>query len=134
MSEPTHITSEKATSLIDLTYLSVPSSVLSCTTISPLVNSDHLGLYLSISVGQRKSAPKTRSRKIWRYAHGDYNRACELLDAVDWGSIFNPEDINESWSKWKKKFLEIMQLCIPQSTVRSCRNLPWLNNKVMQAI
>ena len=78
VSEPTHITSEKATSLIDLIYLSVPSSVLNCATISPLMNSDHLGLYLSISVGQRKSAAKIRSRKIWRYAHGDYNRACEL--------------------------------------------------------
>ena len=58
VSEPTHIVSGNATSLIDLIYLSVPSSVPSCAAIPPLANSDHLGLYLSISAGQRKSAPK----------------------------------------------------------------------------
>jgi hypothetical protein len=58
VSEPTHIISENTTSLVDLIYLSVPSSVLSCVTIPPLANSDHLGLYFSISAGQKKSATK----------------------------------------------------------------------------
>ena len=136
VSEPTHniIVSGNATSLIDLIYLSVPSSVLSCVAIPPLANSDHLGLYLSISAGQRKSAPKAKSRKIWRYAYGDYDRACELLDSTDWGSLFNSDDVNECWLKWKARFLEIMHLCIPQPTVQSRRNLPWLNKQVIQAI
>ena len=134
VSEPTHIVSEIPTSLIDLIYLSVPSSVLSCVTIPPLANSDHLGLCLSISAGQRKTAPKASSRKIWRYAHGDYDRACELLNATDWGFLFNSDDVNICWSKWKARFLEVMHLCIPQTTVRSCRNLPWLSKQFKQSI
>ena len=112
----------------------MPSSLLSCVTIPPLANSDHLGLYLSISAGQKKSVPKPKSRKIWRYAHNDYDRGCELLESTDWSSLFRSGDVNTCWANWKARFLEVMQLCIPQSTVYSCRNLPWLNKRVMQAI
>ena len=134
VSEPTHLISDNASSLIDLIYLSVPSSVLSCTTIPPLANSDHLGLYLSISAGQRKCVPKVNRRKIWRYALGDFDRASELLLSTDWNSLFSSGDINICWLNWKTRFLEVMQLCIPQSTVRSSKNLPWLNKQVIQAI
>ena len=57
--------------------------MLSCVTIPPLANSDHLGLYFPISAGQKKRAPKVKSRKIWQYAYGDYDSACEVLDSTD---------------------------------------------------
>ena len=78
--------------------------------------------------------PKVKSRKVWRYAHGDFDHACELLDSTDWNSLFSSGDINICWSSWKARFLEVMQLCIPQTTLRARRNLPWLTKQVIQAI
>ena len=78
--------------------------------------------------------PKVKSRKIWRYAYGDFDRACELLESTDWNSLFSSGDVNTCWSNWKVRFLEVMQLCIPQTTLRSRRNLPWLSKQVIQAI
>jgi hypothetical protein len=41
VSEPTHCSSGTS-SLIDLVFMSVPKYLISCTTIPPLANSDHL--------------------------------------------------------------------------------------------
>ena len=90
-------------------------------------------LLLIVSAGQ-KCMPKFKSRKIWRYAHGDFDHACELLDSTDWNSLFSSGDINTCWSSWKARFLEVMQLCIPQTTLRTRRNLPWLTKQVIHAI
>ena len=83
------------------------------------------------STGQGNSASKVTSRKIWRYAYGAFDGACELLDSTDWNSLFSSGDINACWSIWKE---EIMQLCIPQSTVWIRRNLPLINKQVVQTI
>ena len=47
VNEPTHISN--SSTLIDLIFLSSPSQLSSCSTISPLANSVHLGLSLSLT-------------------------------------------------------------------------------------
>ena len=47
VSEPIHHCSNGLDSLIDLLAISSPSLLQSCETISPLSNSDHLGLLVS---------------------------------------------------------------------------------------
>jgi hypothetical protein len=112
---PTHFSSSTS-SLIDLVFLSSPSNLISCEAVSPLSNSDHLGLSLAVSSVKIKCNPKRNGRKVWRYAHADFELAQEMLDAVDWNSLFQSPDVNDCWSVWHAKFLQIMETCIPQST------------------
>ena len=133
VSEPTHFSSSSV-SLIDLVYLSAPANLISCATIPSLANSDHLGLCVSIVAGSSKANPKRSRRKIWRYSLANFERACERFNETDWDSLFASSDVNICWSNWKARFLEVMLECIPQSTLRTRRNLPWLTKSITQAI
>lgn len=113
--------------------MSDPSNLIGCVTIPAFANSDHLGLSVSITVGNPGSLPKHKSRMIWRYSHADFDRACELLDSTNWDSISATNDVNSCWAKWHPRFLEIMEECIPQVVLRSRKNLPWLTKAVTQA-
>ena len=86
VSEPTRLSSSSNT-LIDLVFLSAPNNLVSYATIPALANSDHLGLCVSITAGSPRACPKRSHRKIWRYAHANFERACEILDATDWDSL-----------------------------------------------
>lgn len=133
VTEPTCLSST-SNSLIDLVFVSASINVLSCTTIPALANSDHHGLCTSIAAGCSKAKPKRRQRKVWRYSHANFERASELLVNTDWDSLFDSGDVNVCWANWKSRFLEVMMECIPQSTLRSRQNLPWLTKSIMQAI
>ena len=77
---------------------------------------------------------KNTRRKIWRYAHANFDHACELLASTDWASLFESSSVNVCWDIWHSKFLEIMTESIPLVEVKSRRNLPWLSKAVTQAI
>ena len=133
VTEPTH-SSPTSDTIIDLIFLSARNNLVSCTTIPALANSDHLGLLTSISTNPARACPKNSQRKVWRYSHANFESACEYLAAVDWDSLFLSGDVNICWSNWKAKFLQIMLECIPQSSLKSRRNLPWLTKPIVQAI
>ena len=122
---PTHFSSN-CSSLIDLVFLSSPSNLISCETVSPLSNSDHLGISFAVSAVKTKSNPKRSGRKVWRYVFADYDLAHEMLDTIDWSSLFQSSDVNICWSLWHTKFLQVMEACIPQSVLKAQKNLPWL--------
>ena len=107
VSVPTHF-SPTCSSLIDLVFMSSPDNLIFCETVSPLSNSDHLGLFLAVSAVKAKSNPKRNGRKIWRYALADYNLAHEMLDAIDWSALFQSADVNNCWSLWYTKFMQVM--------------------------
>ena len=132
MSEPTR-TTQTSCSTIDLVLMSSPSYLNSCTTIPPLSNSDHHGLSVLFSAGTLPPSLKSNSRRIWRYSLANFDLACEMLDNTDWDGIFT-ENVNSSWENWKARFLQIMELCIPQLSLKSKKNLPWLTKPVIQAI
>ena len=48
VTEPTHIKHNGNSSLIDLGLMSAPETLSNCTTVPPLVNSDHLGILIDI--------------------------------------------------------------------------------------
>jgi len=82
VTEPTHF-GPSGKSLIDLVLLSQPSQLLKCSTIPPLGNSDHYGIFIALQwrVFSKRSA--SNSRSIWRYKYADFERACFLLDAIN---------------------------------------------------
>ena len=63
-----------------------------------------------------------------------FDQACKLLHEIDLDTLFASGDINVCWANGSTRFLEIMRECIPQSSLRSRRNLHWLTKPIIQAI
>ena len=55
------------------------------------------------------------SRTVWCYSLANFDLECDLLNESDWNSMFsNASNVNQHWSSWQKRFLEIMEICIPK--------------------
>ena len=54
-----------------------------------------------------------------------------LIDETDWDSLLPEEDIDVAASNWHRKFMDIISMCIPQQTVKSRRNVPWLTKNII---
>ena len=132
--EPTRPGHNGASSLIDLVLMSTPQALRECVTVPPLANSDHLGIRLQVESYSNTLQTCPKRRVIWRYEFADINRVCELLSNLDLDWIFSDAQIDECWSRWKKAFLDIMDTCIPKSTLPDRRSVPWMTKEIVQAI
>ena len=125
--EPTRFASN-SNSLIDHVYLTSPELLLSCITTSPLHFSDHNCLSVSLKVS---SHPVTfKRREVWRYKHGDFEKANEL-------SRFPDVDFRNAsylWSHWKDFFLSTMRQCIPSKNVFIRSTPRWLTSDIKRLI
>ena len=73
-------------------------------------------------------------RVIWRHAHVDFDRACELIDMLDMESIIDGYSVETSWTNWKRAFMSIMEDCIPKAQLPNRRNLPCLTKEIVKTI
>ena len=101
-------------------------------TVPPLSNSDHMGVLINLSQKSPK-AEKSQGRLIWRYAHADWDKACELINQFNWDSVLS-DNIELSWKLWSKHFLSIMAQLIPNRVIPTRHNLPWLNKSIIQSM
>ena len=67
------------------------------------------------------------------YNQADWVKASTLIDNFEWNSLLS-EDVDESWSNWSKRFLLIMDECIPKKTLPKRKNLPWLTKRLISSI
>ena len=77
---------------------------------------------------------RSQSRTIWRYAHADFGKACELINSTDWDALIVNHDVNLSLHNWEHRFLQTMDVCIPKGTLPKRQNLPWLSKNVLRAM
>ena len=131
---PTRSTDDMHHSLIDLALLSDHTLLQRCDSIPPLNNSDHNGLELVLDWKGRNKQVRTAARRVWLYNESNFEEASNLINATDWGSLMNTEDINSSTQNWSTKFLEIMAKCIPQKVVNRRKNVPWLSKCIIRTI
>ena len=61
---------------------------------------------------------------MWWYKLADFDTANNLLDSIDWDNLLSG-DINQAWENWKKTY--VMEQCIPYTSIKTKRNLPWIN-------
>ena len=134
--EPTHAHHNGSTSLIDLVFVTNPLLTNSCHVIPPLSNSDHHGVSVQFcwkSSHRHTCDNHSKGRVIWCFNQADWERAGTLINDFDWNSLMS-DDINESWSRWCKQFLSIMEECIPKRTLPQRKNLPWLTKRLIRSI
>ena len=129
ISEPAWIVND-CSSLIGLAFVFVPGMVQSCETILPLANSDHLGIYLTISTKLKQNPLKPQLQKVWRYTLADFDQAVELLDSVEWEALLDESDVDMYWSSFKHYFLQIMEICIPHALVKPSKMYHGLPRKL----
>ena len=114
--------------------MSLPHHLLllqSCETIPPLANSDYMGLLLKTQWRQIRQPRGGSTRSIWLYKHADWYKACELIEGANWDSLL-ADHVNTSWENWMKRFMEIMNECIPQRLLPNRHILPWLSKSLVQ--
>jgi hypothetical protein len=54
-----------------------------------------------------------------------------MIDETDWNLLLS-DDADISAEQWTKRFLHIMEECIPSTTIISRKNLPWLNTNIVR--
>ena len=69
--------------------------------------------------------------KIWRYAHADFVKACNLIENTNWDSVITG-NVNEALANWENTYMQIMEECIPQKTISKKSNLPWLTRDILR--
>ena len=132
---PTHSYHNGSVSTIDLVFVPDTTSVHKCETIPPLGNSDHNGILTNLKLTSRNRTPiqPCKERLVWRYDHADWVTACHLIESYDWNSILS-DDIDQVLDSWYCIFMSIMKQTIPNSVIRTKRNLPWLSKSIIQSI
>jgi len=134
VNSPTHFNSNGNHTLIDLIFVSNKEQFSDCCVISPLANSDHCGLTLSLSwkVSQRQAS--VCPRRVWRYRDADFPKAMGMIDAINWSSVLPEDDPDTAAMIWQNKFLDIMNECVPVQYLPRRRRLPWLTKNVVRHI
>ena len=134
VSHPTHFSHLGVPSIIDLAFVSCLYNLISCTTIPPLSNSDHMGIAISYNLPTNNKRPRTAPRSVWCYSLGDFDKACELLENVDWDAITKDSDVDTCWNNWQHNYLSIIKECIPQKVLSRRKHLPWISLSILKAI
>ena len=134
VTEPTHFSHSGTPSIIDLVFVSNPTYLTSCSTISPLSSSDHLGILLTYKLPTTNKRPHSCRRTVWCYSLADFEKAREMLDSVDWDQLLDEPNVNQCWQTWQSTYLNIISKCIPKKVLSSRRNLPWINPAICRAI
>ena len=116
VTEPTHFSHLGTPSIIDLFFVSNPTHLISCSTVSPLSTSDHLGILLTYKLPTTNKRPRSCRRTVWCYSQGDFEKACELLDRVDWDQLMDEPDVDLCWQSWQSTYLNIISKCIPKKS------------------
>ncbi len=134
ISSPTHLNSNGRLTLIDLAFVSNKRQLTECRVISPLANSDHCGLRVSLKWRTYDRPEPLPPRRVWKYKDADFQKAEERIGAVDWSVILSADDPDSAAIIWQNKFLKIMSECVPPHHLPRRRKVPWLTSTVVRHI
>ena len=123
--EATHVNTNGTATLIDLHPVNTPSLLQNCEVIQAIGNSNHNGILLQFKWKSNQQQMRSQPRPIWRYAHADFNRACDMIDNTDWDTLISSNDI-VSLLNWEQQFMHIINESIPKGTLPKRQNLPYM--------
>ena len=95
VSSHTYVSPSGTASLLNLALLTNPEQLKQCTIIPPLSTADHYGISLILK-WKMKAATLCKSRKVWLYRQGNYEKAHRMIDETDWDHILSGVDISEA--------------------------------------
>ena len=92
INEPTRV-SPSSSSMIDLIFLSNPTTLVSCGTEAPLANSDHHSVAVTINVSSKPFQPKPPKKQVWLYSQTNISLATQLLKALPVATAADDTDL-----------------------------------------
>ena len=119
----TRITKDSAT-LLDLFATNVPRNITLAKVI-PSTLSDHDMLMVVRKINANTLPPRTIECR--NFSSYDQQVFCEDLKNCCWDDVWNEEDVNSAWLKWKELFLSMCNKHAPvrRKTMRGVK-CPWL--------
>ena len=123
----------RGNNILDLTFSSQP--IISDTSIVPGM-SDHEAVLFTIH--PKAKIPYTKlDYRIFLYHKGNINGV--KADMVKLIGVFmsgNPllRTVEENWNLFKSALLNSVSEHIPQKSIKSCRDLPWLNHEIKNSM
>ena len=131
ISQPTRIPSN---TLLDPIISSSPLLVQTCGVLDPFC-SDHKPVYVILKLKKKCGSNVTYKRKIWNYDRANYEIIRNTLQAFDWNSITDKNDIDECVDSFTKTLMSIAADHIPNyiCTVRTM-DKPWMANNIRNHI
>ena len=105
----------------------------------PISSSDHLPVVVHCTLSCRFSCPPTIDQVCWQYHLKDQNRMSNAFLFENWAHVFDTNDIDNVWTKWKEQFFPEVADFIPfvvytkRQTTQS-KFPPWLNKEVRQLV
>ena len=97
--------------------------------ISPLSTSDHLWILVTNKLPTTNKRPRSTRRSVWCYSQGDFEKACKMLDSVDWDLLLDEPDMDHCWQTWQSTYLNIISKCISYFPAEATL-IPWINHSI----
>ena len=140
--EATHVNTNGTATLIDLHLVNTPSLLLNCEVIQAIGNSNHNGILLQFKWKSNQQQMRSQPRPIWRYAHADFNRACDMIDNTDWDTLISSNDI-VSLLNWEQQFMQWEHIPFQKDKIfhgcqktysRLCGNVTTCTDKIKEQV
>ena len=127
-----YIRSHQEGSILDLIISKDKEHITNIEYGAHLGKSDHLAL--KVTVNELIYPDELEPRSKFQYHKGDYQGIRNQLGRVSWSSLFEGKGVNECWSIFKAKILELQDEFIPTTPVGTRHKPHWMDRTVVLAL
>ena len=133
--EPTRHRIGQHSNTLDLVFTFDEYAIKEITISAGVGKSDHCTLIFYMKVGGLLNANDRDSKYL--YDKADYFAMNAKLCDIDWSSEFSTRSVEESWTFFTSKLLEVFDCYTPKAKRKKTvnqRRKPWTNNKALELI
>ena len=111
---PTRVRGNQIPSLLDLVMTNRSDNVEQLEVMAPLGKSDHAVLSAKVLLPKRVVNRDNSQKEVWNYTKGDYAKAREMAEGIDWEEMMESESIDVMYYKFVEHLITIRNECIPR--------------------
>ena len=118
-------------SLLDLVITSWEDNIDNLDILAPLGRSDHSVIEAELLFPLKGCGKTGDCKEVWNYRKGDYQKARELGNSMQWEEQFENKTSDEQYEIFVDTLKNIRNDCIPKKTVTKTQgnNKLWFNNE-----
>ena len=121
----------RGNNILDLVLSSEQNMIEEVEVECPVSNSDHNVLLFKLNC---KTEWVKKMMKNYRYDKGDYISIKTELNAINWEEIYRNKDVEEMWTFFQQKLMELKEKYVPESVTKK-RELPkWMIGSIKKGI
>ena len=109
-------TSTRGKNILDLVFVGDKSTILNANVEERFGKSDHKVVHVEVQCPVPKIA--LAKKKIYLYSKGDYDGLNDNLKNEDWKLMLNSKDIEVNWSRFKRRYNELIDKYVPSKLIR----------------